>query len=140
MKKAISAGGILTKIDGDNIKICLIELNDSKSYVFPKGHVNESETYEDAALREVREETGLQNTRTVKKLGVVTRKSVEDDGTEVLKDIHLYLLSTADYKHVNPEEKYAWFNISEVKEKFAFEEESTFLAQHLKDIVSSTVK
>lgn len=59
-----SAGGIILKEDGDSVKVLLIKnaaLRDpAKAYWgFPKGHLEKGESEEDAAVREVKEETGL---------------------------------------------------------------------------------
>ena len=56
--------------------------------------MEKDETSEEAALREVMEETGYSGLKIVKKLGMVTRPGTETDGTEVSKDIHLYLMKT----------------------------------------------
>jgi 8-oxo-dGTP pyrophosphatase MutT (NUDIX family) len=52
--KAISAGGVI--FNGDKV---LVLKRKNGNYVLPKGHVEEGERIEDAALREVEEETGI---------------------------------------------------------------------------------
>lgn len=53
-----SAGGVLYKKDGDKYKICIISKKNNKVWALPKGRVNEGETPEETAVREVSEETG----------------------------------------------------------------------------------
>ena len=64
MKEEFSAGGVIFKIDGDQLKVLLIKnaaLRDpTKAYWgFPKGHLEKGESEQDAAVREVKEETGI---------------------------------------------------------------------------------
>lgn len=53
-----SAGGVLYKKEGGSLKVCLIAKRGGIVWALPKGRVNEGETPEGAALREVLEETG----------------------------------------------------------------------------------
>jgi len=133
---AISAGGIVIKVVEGKPHVLLIIFPDDNGLGFPKGHVKEEESYEDTALREVTEETGLKNLKVIKKLGVVTRPTVEDDGTKVEKDIHLYLMKANDYNHSEADENYDWFEIEEAINKMGFPQEAEFL----KSIKSELIK
>lgn len=133
MKKATSAGGIVTKIDNGILKICLVRPSiPTEEYVFPKGHLKKNETIEAAALREVQEETGLPNLAIIKYLGIVKRNSEEKDGTKVIKTIHLYLMSTDNYEHGEAEEDYKWLSIEEALKKMHFKKERKFLNKNAK--------
>ncbi len=57
--KEFSAGGVVLK-DGRLLLIKMRNLLGEEVWTFPKGHLEEGETAEEAALREVREETGLE--------------------------------------------------------------------------------
>ena len=72
---ATSAGAIiLREIEGE-LKIALAHhQRTDKSWVLPKGHVEEGETIEEAALREIHEETGLDNVQLIKHLGTILRE------------------------------------------------------------------
>ena len=69
MKKVTSSGGIVVK-NNPNKQILLTIYTHIKGLGFPKGHVEEGETFEQAAIREVTEETGLTELKIIKKLGV----------------------------------------------------------------------
>ena len=55
------------------------------------GKIESGETFEQTAIREVTEETGLTELAIIKKLGIIHREATERDGTPVSKDIHMYL-------------------------------------------------
>jgi len=54
-----SAGGILTKNINDSEHILVIHRKRYDDWSLPKGKCLESETYEQAAIREIKEETGI---------------------------------------------------------------------------------
>ncbi|MBW3015595.1 NUDIX domain-containing protein [Candidatus Woesearchaeota archaeon] len=62
MKKAKSCSAIIYKRDDNKIKYLLVkhEKQGGGHWSFPKGHVEEGETEEQTALREIKEETGLE--------------------------------------------------------------------------------
>lgn len=80
-----SAGGVVYRRAGDRYEIVVVHRNRHTDWSLPKGHIERGETREQAALREVKEETGL-DARIVTYLGEVvyfyrraggmTRKSV----------------------------------------------------------------
>ena len=54
-----SCGAIVIYKDGDRCKILLVRNHNGRNYSFPKGHVEQGETEQETAVREVFEETGL---------------------------------------------------------------------------------
>ncbi len=57
-RKETSAGGVVYRVDSGTPLFLLIR-DSYRNWGFPKGHVEEGEQLEDAARREVAEETGL---------------------------------------------------------------------------------
>ncbi|MCA3339273.1 MAG: NUDIX domain-containing protein [Roseomonas sp.] len=54
------AGAVVFEGSGDSLKFLLVKANDAESHwVLPKGHIENGEDAWSAALREVREETGV---------------------------------------------------------------------------------
>src|SRR5579872_3816505 len=97
---ATSAGAIiLREIDGQ-LKIALAQhARATRSWVLPKGHVEKGETIEQAALREIYEETGLDNVQLIKHLGTIPRESLKSNGDVEQKTIHLYLAYAPNNSH-----------------------------------------
>ena len=58
MKKEKSCGAVVIKKENDGIKFLIIRQHDD-CWHFPKGHVEEGETEEETAIREIKEETNI---------------------------------------------------------------------------------
>jgi 8-oxo-dGTP pyrophosphatase MutT (NUDIX family) len=125
MKKVTCAGGLV--VSGENI---LLIKGKSGNYSLPKGHVEEGETFEMTALREVEEETGYR-TKILKYLGEYTRISDEHNGTKVEKTIKVYLLKQIGYTKKMHDEKPEWVRIHDAINNMHFEQEVHFLNQIL---------
>jgi 8-oxo-dGTP pyrophosphatase MutT (NUDIX family) len=59
-KEQVSAGGVVYRARGRGTEVALISVGEDERWQLPKGLVGRDETPERAALREVREETGLE--------------------------------------------------------------------------------
>ena len=87
-------------------------------WCIPKGHLEQDETSEQAALREVFEETGLE-AQIIQHLGEVNYQFIQD-GTKISKTVHVYLmqqtggeLSFAHAPHKEASEL-EWVQVSEL--------------------------
>ena len=58
-KEQVSAGGVVYRQTDQQIEVALIQVGPKERWQLPKGAADQAETQEQAALREVREETGL---------------------------------------------------------------------------------
>jgi 8-oxo-dGTP pyrophosphatase MutT (NUDIX family) len=137
MKKVVSAGGVVLRKTNNKIEILLVYSPPHKAWVLPKGHIDKGETIEEAAIREVKEETGLEDFEIVSKLGIVTRPSKETSGEIVEKDIHIFIFKTNSRITPAPNHEYKkakWFGLTEGIEKIHFKPEREFLIKHKKDL------
>lgn len=131
----VSAGGLV--IDTTGKLGLLIGRRDQKDstgkkilWSLPKGHIEEGETPEQAALREVAEETGIQS-EIEKSLGVIDFWFMAG-GKRIHKTVHHYLfresggLLAAQESEVD---EVAWFPLNEIIEKLAYPDEKKLIAR-----------
>lgn len=88
--KEISAGGIVYKRDGDDLRIMIIEDRYMKASL-PKGKVEAGETLGETALREIKEETGIDG-KIIEPLEVIHYQYFDPDRGEVDKEVHYFLV------------------------------------------------
>ncbi|PTQ54340.1 MAG: Deoxyribose-phosphate aldolase [Hydrogenibacillus schlegelii] len=86
----IAAGGVVYTVEGGALRLLFID--DRFGYLsLPKGHPEPGESLEQAALREIEEETGIRG-RIVAPLGEVAYAFQSGDGQTVHKTVHYYLI------------------------------------------------
>lgn len=128
MKHVRTAGGIAV-LDG---RILLI--TKGGKYNIPKGHIDDGESDEQAAIRELLEETGY-DVRIIRPLGSLARPSVEDDGETVEKEIVVFLMSVVGQRGPARDETPAWIETAEAVKRMYYEEERDFIEHHISDIL-----
>jgi 8-oxo-dGTP diphosphatase len=123
-----SAGGLVVEAG----RILLISTQAGRRWQLPKGHIEMGETAEQAALREVREETGVTG-RVVAPLSEVEYWFVEKGARRVHKRVDYFLLdyvsgSAADFdtREVSGAE---WFSWEEGIAKLSFDNERRVVLQ-----------
>lgn len=100
MKQEKSCGAVVYREKEDMFQILLIRHKNGGHWAFPKGHVENQETEEETALREIREETGLRV-----KLDTAFRHTVSySPMPDVMKDV-VYFAALADSDTVKPQEE-----------------------------------
>jgi 8-oxo-dGTP pyrophosphatase MutT (NUDIX family) len=90
---------------GDGGTLALVRNMPTGKWFFPKGHIDAGEADEDAARREVQEESGLSELELIADLGTYSRPGIHRDGTynhEEIKDIHMYLFAAQAGAKVTP--------------------------------------
>lgn len=129
-----SAGGlVIDSRDALQARAALIGRTDRRGrllWSLPKGHVEPGETVEDAAVREVAEETGITGT-ILGSLGTIDFWFVVD-GRRIHKTVHHFLmravsgeLSDADIEVT----KVAWFPLPEIADRLAYSDERHLIDQ-----------
>ena len=122
-----SAGGVVLDLSSDPPAVALIARHDRRSrllWSLPKGHVEEGETPEQAALREVFEETGLVG-RIVAPLGVIDFWFVVED-KRIHKTVHHYVIEAVGGELSDEDvevEAVEWIPFHQVVRKLAYGDE-----------------
>lgn len=136
-RTATSAGAIILRDVEGELKVALAQHRRSeKSWTLPKGHVEADESLEQAALREIYEETGLLSVQLITYLGSFERESVKSNGDVEQKTIHFYLAySPVDKASSAPTDSsfidVSWFTPEQVLELIPNEDDRAFLKGHL---------
>jgi ADP-ribose pyrophosphatase YjhB (NUDIX family) len=95
----------------------------------PKGHLEDGETAEDAAIREVEEETGIRG-RVLAPLGIIDYWFVVED-RRIHKTVHHYLLEAFGGELSDEDievEEVAWVPLTDLPERLAYADERRLVA------------
>ena len=137
----ISAGGLV--IDQSGTKGLLIGRIDARDknrerllWSLPKGHIEEGESPEAAALREVKEETGI-DSEISKSLGVIDFWFMAG-GKRIHKTVHHFLFKETGGKiapQVSEVDDVRWFPLTEIVDRLAYPDEKKLIARS-KELIS----
>ncbi|CAB4864964.1 MAG: NUDIX domain-containing protein [Actinobacteria bacterium] len=131
----VSAGGLV--IDSTGTQGLLIGRIDHKDasgtrllWSLPKGHIEAGETPEEAAIREVAEETGITSAIS-RSLGVIDFWFMAG-GKRIHKTVHHYLFSEVSgdlTPQVSEVDEVSWFPLDEIVERLAYPDEKKLIAR-----------
>jgi 8-oxo-dGTP pyrophosphatase MutT (NUDIX family) len=134
-ESTISAGGIVLRFRSGILEVLLVERTKNVEAKWapvlsqlPKGSVESGETFEKAALREVREETGY-DTNIVRKAGVASW-GYQRSGSRWREEVHYFLMnlkSAAPVARDKEFERVYWIGVSEATAKLSYPEEKEII-------------
>jgi len=133
-RTAMAAGGVVLRLGDHGAEVALLGRVNDGSWVFPKGTPTHGESLEQTALREVREETGL-DVKIVRPLGEMTY-SFAASGERIHKIVHFFLmeptggdpsLHDAEYDEVR------WVSVPEARRMLSFDTYRDVLDRALTD-------
>lgn len=133
--RQVSAGGVVYRRAASGAEVAIVRVGPKRRWQLPKGIVEEGEDPEETAVREVREEAGV-DARVAAPLDTIEYWYVgnERDGRRVRfhKFVHLFLLEyasgdVADHDHEVDEAR--WVPLGEAADVLAFESERKAVSQ-----------
>ena len=125
MKRALpQAGGIVMRRDGKRMSVLLVRAKkDPTLWIFPKGHIEHGEKAEETAVRETREEAGVEG----EPLGPVGKPLEFDNGRERVRV--QYFLMRAKSERPSPEGRAKrWFSIEDAAKEVRYNDARRLLA------------
>jgi 8-oxo-dGTP pyrophosphatase MutT (NUDIX family) len=135
-REQVSAGGVVYRRRGGRAEVALISVGEKSRWQLPKGLVDSGESPEQAALREVREETGLSGelvapieTAEYWYFGNAGRTGAR---VRFHKFVHFYLLRYTSGEvsaHDHEVNEARWVEIEEAARLLAFKSERAVLAR-----------
>lgn len=120
MKKEKSCGAVVIKTENSELKFLIIKQHDN-CWGFPKGHVEEGETEEETAIREIKEETNIDVEIDNKFRKVITYSPKEN----TIKDVVFFIgQAITDNLVIDPKELLdaKWVGVKEAKDYFEYQD------------------
>jgi 8-oxo-dGTP pyrophosphatase MutT (NUDIX family) len=136
-----SSGGVVYRVTGKDIDVVLISVKERSVWCLPKGAIDKNESLPEAALREVREETGL-TAEILEKIGRISYwYFIKEKMNRIHKTVHFYLMrfisgSTDDHDHEVDEAR--WISIDEAVSALTYKSEREIMEMAKKMIVEGT--
>ena len=131
-QRVTSAGGVVLRGGKDGLEVLLCGRNSDNVWALPKGTPEPGETLEQTALREVREETGVE----VEQSGTVGEIrywfSRPQEGVRYLKTVRHYLMHPigGDPRlHDHEFDEVRWFPVEEALRLLTYQNEARILRQ-----------
>ena len=127
-----SAGGLLVRKKGNRAQICLVSKKGGRVWAFPKGRVDENESLEETAVREILEETG-HRAEVIDKLDCIEYYFyLKDNNTFYHKTVTFFLMKLVE-ENARPRDEEAdsvgWYDAGVAKKKLSYLNEKKILSK-----------
>jgi len=134
MTQVKACGGIVRKIEGQNQFILLIRKKNSTLWTLPKGHLENNESDQITALREVKEETGY-ICNIEKKAGEIQYQYHKDGQNFLEKVIYFVMVPLKDTNNYDTEEieEIRWVKIEEARNLLFYNNEKEIVQNLIKE-------
>jgi 8-oxo-dGTP pyrophosphatase MutT (NUDIX family) len=122
VRRAVSAGGVVVREGEGGPEVVICGRDSDRLWGLPKGTPDEGESLEEAALREVREESGLE-VEIEDKVGVV-EYWFSEDGVRYHKWVHYYRMRAtggSTEAHDHEHDRVEWAPVAQALKRLTFE-------------------
>ena len=123
-----SAGAVVFRKEAGKILYLVLHYEEGH-WGSPKGHIENGETLEETARREIREETGIKNVRFIEGFQETNRYFFYAKGQKIFKTVVFLLAETPEnevrlsFEHIG----YEWLPREAAREKITFKDEKLLL-------------
>ena len=134
VKSLVSSGGVVCRQNNGTLETVLCGRSEPVRWSLAKGTPDAGETLEQTALREVREETGLEVELDASLGSIEYWFADRDSDTRYHKTVHFYLMvpTGGDTDQHDPEfDVVQWFNVDDALASLAYENEADVLRRAL---------
>jgi 8-oxo-dGTP pyrophosphatase MutT (NUDIX family) len=125
-KGEISAGGVVFRRGNSGLEIALTSRQNGEIWCLPKGLINKGESLEQTALREVKEETGLEGKLLQKIEEIKYWYYSKWEQVRIFKTVHFYLMECIggnEAEHDFEVDEIKWFPIVEARKMLSYKGE-----------------
>lgn len=123
LRQQTSSGGVIFRRHSNDYEVVLVSVRGGRSWCLPKGIIDKGETPETAAVREVKEETGLSGS-IVDRLGDISYwYYIKKQNAKCRKTVHFYLMeyvSGSTSQHDSEVDDAVWLPIETALERISF--------------------
>ena len=120
-----AAGGVIVRAGGEGRQVCLVHRPRYDDWSLPKGKLDSGESFEEAALREVEEETGLRC-----ELGRELQSTRYLDGKGRPKIVRYWLMQPVggEFEPNDEVDELCWVAVGEAVERLSYEHDRELVA------------
>ena len=122
VRDAIAAGGVVLRGSRDDLEGVIAGRESDRTWVFPKGTPDRGETIEETALREVREESGL-DVEIVRPIGTIDYWFAVP-GERVHKIVHFFLMRAHGgdvSRHDHEYDDVRWVSVADARRMLTYD-------------------
>ena len=124
----VSAGGVVYRGNGSDLEVVIVRVVPEQRWQLPKGIIDDGETFEQAALREVREESGMtaELIAPIETIEYWFTADWDNSRRRIHKFVHFYLMRYKDgdgSDHDHEVDEVRWVTIEEAINTLKFKSE-----------------